>query len=155
MRLLAINDPEHAETLFHVFVSRYVNQVLKLKDTFQTFRVHVLGTSDLDDAHYLHGDKVVTFSPKKGLWVSYGFEHLGGPELIEPYEVIMTVLDDKPENCVDPKIDLVPERAEYTKQSPYLPHPGCFNIHDGSPAMMEAMLQSWRERIKPRTVTIQ
>lgn len=109
----------------------------------------------MEDTKYLYGDKIVTYSPKKGLWVHYGFEHLGGPEVVDPYGVILDVLDEKPEIQADPKLDVVPEREEYTKKAPFLPHPGCFNVQEGNVSMMEALIKHWQDKPSAKKVTIQ
>lgn len=129
-----------ASSLNHVFVSRYAEQVLKIEGDFEVFRVHVTGSRDPEDKKFLYGEEIITFEPTKGLRVRYGFEHIGGKYVIEPYSTIIDILSDKPELWAIPNIDLVPEREAYLKNYTYLPHPGCYNTEEGAAALFEGML---------------
>ena len=132
----------------HIFITRYAKTVLSLEGDFEVFRLHVVGSTEMEDGKYLYGDKIVSFQPQKGIWVFYGFEHIAGPYLVEPYGLVMSILNKSKDIMSLDKPELVPEREEYVKNPPHIPHPGIFNTEDGPAAYFEALItnQALREK---------
>lgn len=135
---ISIQEDESTKSIInHVFISRYVDQVLKIKGLFEVFRVHLVMSPDLQDKKYINGELIMTYQPNKPVWAHYSFEHIGGNYIVEPYPLINDIIINKKEIIADGKIDLIPERVEYTKKPPFLPHPGLFNLEFGVAAIME------------------
>lgn len=98
----------------HVFVGAYIDKCIKLpQDQIEVFKLYISKGDLPDEPTDLIGEVVNKHIDSDGydVWMSY--EHICGPWLLDPREVVSDVSQTNGKLSVDAPIDIIPNRRIY------------------------------------------